>query len=443
MKTLDRYVIRSFLISALLWFLILMSMRIVIDLLVNMDEFAEGGRPIGAVLSHIATYYSYHSLVYFVELGGLILVAAAAFTLARMNHTNELTAILASGVSLYRVVLPMIISAVVLSGLIVADRELLMSRFAPELARSIDDMVEDNPTSFQVRLISDSNQVVWFSQRFHLPEESLDEPVAMIRDERARMTHCMSGSRAVWDSRTGRGWLFRDPVLAATRGWPASQGPKRIHSQLPPEQLAENIRLGQPLMDPVYDMTIEADEIVRRNDGAELVLRRPRFTFLAADGREQVVFRATSAEWQRAVGGTERSYWLLEEPWALVLTDLTPEDVTLRQDRRWMEWLSTPELGRLLETQRLPNRHSVQVTRQARFAEPFINILMLLLALPFILSRERNIKTSVGMCIGILTLFTAFVYGCRYMGLPPVLAAWLPVMVFTPVALVTVDSVKT
>jgi lipopolysaccharide export LptBFGC system permease protein LptF len=443
MKTLDRYVIRSFLLSALLWFLILMSMRVVIDLLVNMDEFAEGGRPIGEVLSHIATYYSYHSLVYFVELGGLILVAAAAFTLARMNHTNELTAILASGVSLYRVVLPMVLSAVILSGLIVADRELLISRFAPKLARSIDDMAEESSSAFEVRLITDGNQAVWFSRHFQPDRNSLEEPVAMIRDKRARMTHCMSGSQALWDTDADRGWLFRDPTLSATRAWPASQGARRIHTTLPPDQLAENIRAGQPLLDPVYNMAIQADRFTRSEDGRRIVLAGPTFTFRGPANRRRVVFYATSAEWKPAVGAAERSYWLLDQPYALVLTDLSPEDITLRQDRRWMEWLSTPELGRLLETRRLPNRRAVRMTRQTRFAEPFVNILMLLLALPFILSRERNIKTSVGMCIGILTVFIAFVYACRFLGLPPALAAWLPVMVFTPIALVTVDSVKT
>ncbi|MFP4140807.1 MAG: LptF/LptG family permease [Planctomycetota bacterium] len=443
MKTLDRYVIRSFLLAALLWFLILMSMRIVVDLLVNMDEFAEGSRPIGEVISHIVTYYSYHSLVYFVELGGLILVAAAAFTLARMNHTNELTAILASGVSLYRVVLPMIVSAVVLSGLIVVDRELLIPRLASQLAQSINDMDESSETSFQVRLLSDGNEVVWFSPRFEVQDRSLREPVAVVRDRNARMTHCMSGSQAVWDDQRDRGWLFRDPVLAATRGWPARQGDKRIHTGLPPDQLAENIRLGEPLLDPTYNMTIQADRMVHENEGRHVALVQPEFTFLAPDGREQVTFYAASAQWQRAVGSTELNYWLLEKPYALVRTDLTPEEITLRQDRRWMEWLSTVQLSRLLETRRLPNRQAVRLTRQTRLAEPIITILQLLLALPFILSRERNIKTSVGMCIGILTLFMAFVYGCRYMGLGPVLAAWLPVMVFTPIAVVTVDSVKT
>ena len=40
-KTLDKYVVRSFLYSLLMWFIEFMSLRIVLDLFVNLDEFAE------------------------------------------------------------------------------------------------------------------------------------------------------------------------------------------------------------------------------------------------------------------------------------------------------------------------------------------------------------------------------------------------------------------
>ena len=90
MKTLDRYIVRSFLVSALLWFIVMMSLRVVTDLFVNMDEFAKLGMGFGQTCAYIAQYYSCQSLVYFTELGGVTIVASAAFSLARMNHTNEL-----------------------------------------------------------------------------------------------------------------------------------------------------------------------------------------------------------------------------------------------------------------------------------------------------------------------------------------------------------------
>jgi len=68
---------------------------------------------------------------------------------------------------------------------------------------------------------------------------------------------------------------------------------------------------------------------------------------------------------------------------------------------------------------------------------------MLLLGLPFILSRQRNIKTSVGLNILVVGVFYIFIYTCRYLDIAPVWAAWLPVLIFGPLAVVMFDTVKT
>ena len=78
-----------------------------------------------------------------------------------------------------------------------------------------------------------------------------------------------------------------------------------------------------------------------------------------------------------------------------------------------------------------------------RFADPINNLVMLLLGLPFILSRERNIKASVTLSIGMVGSYFAFVSVCRLIGLPPLFAAFLPIVLFGTVAAVMLDSVKT
>ncbi len=122
MKTLDRYIVRNFLSAAILWFLILMSLRGVIDMFVNMDEFAKAAsmrkETFLQLIGDIVNYYGYQSIAYVTELGGVIIVSAATFSLARMNHTNELTAMLASGVSLRRVVAPIVACSMAMGALL-------------------------------------------------------------------------------------------------------------------------------------------------------------------------------------------------------------------------------------------------------------------------------------------------------------------------------------
>ncbi|MBC8373821.1 MAG: LptF/LptG family permease [Planctomycetes bacterium] len=139
MKTLDRYIVRTFLSTAFLFLVVMLTLRIVLDLFFNMDEFTEQSGSFLGVLGDIWEYYATQSLVYFIELGGLIIVASAGFSLAKMNYTNELTAMLASGVSLHRVVLPIIICSMLMGGVVILDQELLVPRFAHILIRKHDE----------------------------------------------------------------------------------------------------------------------------------------------------------------------------------------------------------------------------------------------------------------------------------------------------------------
>ncbi len=163
MRTLDRYVIRSFLYTALLFFLIFMSLRIVLDLGFNINDFLSGKASAAERFWAMASYYYYQVPVYVIELGGVMIVASAAFTLARMNHSNELTAILASGVSLRRVVLPVFLFAILLDAAIIADRELLIPNIAPRLVRGRDSDLPGKHEGVPARTMPDKSGAVWFS----------------------------------------------------------------------------------------------------------------------------------------------------------------------------------------------------------------------------------------------------------------------------------------
>ncbi len=115
----------------------------------------------------------------------------------------------------------------------------------------------------------------------------------------------------------------------------------------------------------------------------------------------------------------------------------------MRQSRSWLQQSSTPQVTRMLRLERIPDRKGAVLLRQTRFADFFNNILMLLLVAPFVLSRERNIKASAMQAVGIGAGFFVFVYFTRSIAMQPVVAAWLPILLFGPVAALQLDSIKT
>jgi lipopolysaccharide export LptBFGC system permease protein LptF len=464
MKILDRYVVRHFLVSAGLWFVVLMALRVVTDLFVNIDEFAEAPT-LGDMLHDIGLYYGVHSLAYFTELGGIIVIAAAAFTLARMNHTNELTAMLASGVSLHRVVWPIVLLSMALSGLIMLDQELVLPRLADRLVQARDDVRGEE--QFDVRLIADGKGNVWYAHAFDPDTSRMTRPVVLVRRDNYELLASAFGVRAApvgEDGSGADGWQMSNARLVragpAATSWHntpdtdtvwTSRGPESILRRAGQDASAGDVWVEKvKVTDPRYGLVIEASRLVPGPPAPDAprtgTLVEPRFTYRADAGGGKVKtlgeFRADSAVWQVAEGG--RGCWKLDGGRLVLPSDLSPQDLVLRRSRRWLQYMSISQLTDLLKLPHVPNRAAARLTRHIRVTEPINNLIMLLLGLPFILSRERNIKAAAGLCLLLVLTFYAFVHMCRNItGLPPEWAAWLPILLFGPVAVVMFDSVKT
>ncbi|MHC4718650.1 MAG: LptF/LptG family permease, partial [Planctomycetota bacterium] len=168
------------------------------------------------------------------------------------------------------------------------------------------------------------------------------------------------------------------------------------------------------------------------------VLLHARFNFLTRHDLPTVSIFADRATYSGRSFG-----WTLEGGRMMCLTDLDPNAMALRRSSDAAQFMSTAELNGLLKLPRIPDPAGVRRTRHARFADFFNNIIMLLVAVPFILSRERNIKASALMALVSVAVVYVCIYVFRHLQIPPILAAWAPILIFGPVSAVTVDAVKT
>ncbi len=140
MNLLDRMLIRGYLKAYVVCLISLLSLYIVVDLFINIDDFAshtKGG--FLPMLRHIVVYYSYRVSQYFDLFCEAITLLAAMFTVAWMQRSNELLPLLSAGVSTHRVVRPILISACAMLGLAVLNKELVIPRIAHSLLVPRDD----------------------------------------------------------------------------------------------------------------------------------------------------------------------------------------------------------------------------------------------------------------------------------------------------------------
>ena len=218
-KILDRYVAKSFLTGYCIAFCVLIGLRVVIELFVNLDEFAEGLEDQGlwAVALHILTFYGYRVTLYFRDISGVITVVAAAFSLGKMVRSNELVAMIASGVSAKRIVGPILVLAIFFAGLSLADQELLIPAISDKLSQNEDD--QDGRAAFSVWFVADSNGSLLCSNRYDAATATLEQPTIITRKPTAmplvwEVTGRISADFAQFDEATGR-WNLANGVLSS------------------------------------------------------------------------------------------------------------------------------------------------------------------------------------------------------------------------------------
>jgi len=111
MKILDRYLLSKFIFIFSAAMLVFLAIFHVVNIIENMDRFISHHMTI----VEIGKYYWYQ-LPFFIDIATpMSMLLAAVFTLGGMSRDNELTAIKALGISLYRVCLPLLIFAMFMS----------------------------------------------------------------------------------------------------------------------------------------------------------------------------------------------------------------------------------------------------------------------------------------------------------------------------------------
>jgi len=243
MKLFDRYIIRQFLSTALFSLLAVLVIFIVIDAMEKLDDFIDKQ----AAWHVIILYY-----VYFVpEIIKLIIpvamLLASLFVTARLSTQSEWTALKSSGVSLYRLLVPYLAVAVLVSivsvyfnGWIVPfankkkftiERIFLRKDIVTASAANI--YVQDSPTRIlSLGYFDDSRDL---ASRVSIQDFSVVDPTIMVSR--------LDAVTMVWDS-TARHWVLQN----GTRRW--------FHKG--------NEQMEPFVLQPVTDLHFDPDDLRKR-----------------------------------------------------------------------------------------------------------------------------------------------------------------------------------
>ena len=365
MRILDRYILRQFTQSFLICFLSLTGLFIVFGAFTNLDNFLKVAGEQGSLLSIMATYYGYQTLVFFDMTAGMLALIAAMFTITWLQRHNEMVALMAAGVPRIRTAMPVILAAASIAVLATVNREFIMPQCREELVRKPGDLTGETAQPLDLRRDDQTDIQIWGNctyaadQRIHKPNFMLPET----------LNH------------------YGNQITANDARY------------LPPEK----DRPGGYLLLGV-------------NQPKDLASRKS-----LSLGNKRIIITPRDAKW-------------LKKDQCFVVSDVSFELLT-----RGVEFASTAQLIDGLRNPSLGFGAPVHVEIHSRIVHPLLDITLLFLGLPLVMTREnRNVFIAIGLCILVVSVFMLIILGLQSLGasylIAPHLAAWAPLLIFVPVA---------
>ena len=189
-----------------------------------------------------------------------------------------------------------------------------------------------------------------------------------------------------------------------------------------------------------------------------------------ADRQPTAHLLADRAEWNAPAGP-----WILtngrriappQEPGRAVpvtefQTSIRPTEIQLYRDSSVVDLLSTPQINGLLQHPKSYGTLDLLRVKHWRFTQPLANIVMLLLAIPCVLTRNPGSLKMAALKCCLLTgaCMAAMFVAHQLSGTPPTgsgvaanpqllqawpaLLAWMPILIFGPLSIWLLDRVKT
>ena len=373
---IDRYLLRQFVQVLVICFLSLIGLYIVIDAFGHLDHFVDYAEKNGSLLATMAAFYAYRAVMFFDRTSGVLTLVAVMFTVTWIQRHQEMTALLAAGITRTRVLRPVLVAAIGVGLAAAANREIVMPSIRHQLALDSKNLGGEQEALMQSR----------------------------------------------FDYETGI-LLGGDKIVPAAR---KIIGPNFVlPRQL--DQAGKQITAREGRYLPAYG-DMPSGYLLTGVNSPKALLKQPA---LLLDGKP-VIMTPIGNDW-------------LQRDQLFIVSGVSFE--FLSAGATWRDFASTREMIRELRSPSTDIGADVRVAIHTRFIQPFLDTTLLFLGLPFVVTRtNRNPFIAIGLCLAVVTVFMLVVLGCQSLGwkgwLTAPLAAWLPLIIFAPVAAAMSDSLR-
>jgi lipopolysaccharide export LptBFGC system permease protein LptF len=382
--------IKSFLISYAVCAVSFVTLYIAIEAFTKLNRFVPGGRSsffeiVTTFFGNLARYHSAMVPTIFANyMGPILTLSAAMFSLTFLNRGNEFTPVKAAGISIYRMLVPIFALALTFSGVTFVLQDWVI----PELREPI-------------------RQALSLSRSDALQPDPFYDPIHNLHIKIERY----------------------DPFQKVAEG-----------------VIIENWNLTSDRDSEQVNTFLDAQTMVWYQD-ADSTPKHETGRWVVRDGSIQ----RYKAGWRgELIYNTEGSdFYRLKEPFDEKHLDTSLLPIDLETSDQDISYLSSAEL--ISQYQRQPYHRHLLARLHHHFAFPLSHVILLLLGIPFVLnSRNRSFFLSLAvsfiLCAGYFLVSSMALSLASDPGehaLPPILASWLPNVLFGSLGLTIFVNMRT
>lgn len=211
MKIIDKYMVKGFL-GPFIWCLLLfIVMAVIIDVFSFIDDIVKFKIPITSIMA----FYIYYIPTIFLQVTPMAALLSTVYVLSNLNKNNEIIAMKSSGISLWRVLTPILLIGSVVSIImfIVNDRVVPVSSKISNYIRREElekqKKVGEQKIIESVALYGSGNRIL-FARTYDTEKKVLSDVIMHQHDKEESLVSKITAQKGEWNGRT---WVFSKVIV--------------------------------------------------------------------------------------------------------------------------------------------------------------------------------------------------------------------------------------
>lgn len=207
MKITDRYMVRSFLTSFIWCLLMFVVMAVIIDIFSFIDDIVKYKIPAMSILA----FYVYYTPTILIQVTPMATLLSTIYVLSNLNKHSEITAMKACGMSLWRILTPILVLGLMISiaTFIINDKIIPTSSKVATYIRQNElekekKKIEQTKIVKNVAIYGTGNRIV-FARFYDTEKKVLQDVIIHQHDAKENLVSKITAQTGVW---TGRDWRF-------------------------------------------------------------------------------------------------------------------------------------------------------------------------------------------------------------------------------------------